>query len=86
MKNEQSDPNKKEALSASESDKDAVDVLLNKATDSFKWWNNLATFNQEDALVMTLFKISVRVVGVVLMILLSPFALVALIVAFMAAL
>ncbi len=66
------------------SDKKPTDLLLDKAADSFKWWNNLATLNKEDSILMTIFKISIRIVGILLMIAISPFALIGLIVAFMA--
>ncbi len=66
------------------SDKKAADVLIDKATESFKWWNNLATLNKEDSILMTIFKISIRIVGIIIMIAISPFALIGLIVAFMA--
>ena len=66
------------------SDKKAADVLIDKATESFKWWNNLATLNKEDSILITIFKISIRIVGIIIMIAISPFALIGLIVAFMA--
>ena len=85
MKHKKSEQDKeKELLNTPESKKDTTDILLDKATDSFKWWNNLATINKEDSLVMLLFKLSIRVVGIIVMIIISPFALVGLIVAFMA--
>ena len=66
------------------SEKKAADVLIDKATESFNWWNNLATLNKEDSILMTIFKISIRIVGIIIMIAISPFALIGLIVAFMA--
>jgi len=86
MKNENSNTDKEGELDTSKSNKDAVNILMDKATDSYKWWDNLATFNKEDSMGMTIFKISIRGVGVIVMLLLSPFAIVALMVAFMAVL
>jgi len=86
MKSENSDTDKEGELNTSKSNKDAVNVLMDKATDSYKWWDNLATFNEEDSIGMTIFKISIRAVGVIVMLLLSPVALVAIIIAFMAVL
>ena len=66
------------------SEKKSIDLLLDKAEESFKWWNNLATLNKNDSIALSLFKIFVRIVGIIVMILISPFALVGLLVAFLA--
>ncbi len=64
--------------------KKVSDQMLDKGLETFKWWNNLATLNKEDSIPMSLFKLSIRIVGIVLMIAISPIAIIALIIAFMA--
>ena len=61
-----------------------TDLMLDKSMDAFKWWNNLATLNKEDSIPMSLVKIGVRIVGIIVLIAISPIAIVALIIAFMA--
>ncbi len=64
--------------------KKVSDQMVDKAAATFKWWNNLATLNKEDSLSMSLVKISIRIVGIVILIAISPIAIIALIIAFMA--
>ena len=64
--------------------KKVSDQMIDKGLETFKWWNNLATLNKEDSIPMSLFKISIRVVGIVILIAISPIAIIALIIAFMA--
>lgn len=62
------------------------DQMLNKASATYKWWNNLATLNKEDSIPLSMAKISIRVVGIIVLIAISPIALLALLIAFMAVL
>ncbi len=62
------------------------DQMLGKATETYKWWNKLATLNKEDSIPLTLAKISIRVVGIIVLIAISPIALLALLIAVMAVL
>ncbi len=64
--------------------KKVSDQMLDKGLETFKWWNNLATLNKEDSIPISLFKLSIRIVGIVIMIAISPIAIIALIIAFMA--
>lgn len=64
--------------------KKVSDQMIDKGLETFKWWNNLATLNKEDSIPMSLIKISIRVVGIIIMIAISPIAIIALIIAFMA--
>jgi len=64
--------------------KKASDQMIDKGLETFKWWNNLATLNKEDSVGMSLAKISIRIVGIIILIAISPIAIVALIIAFMA--
>lgn len=59
-------------------------VLVDKATETFKWWNNLATLNEEDSIGMSLLKISFRIIGIIVIVAISPIAFIMLIIAFMA--
>lgn len=67
-----------------ESDKKASTQLVDKATETYKWWNNLATLNKEDSVGMSLLKISFRIVGIIFIVAISPIAFIMLIIAFMA--
>lgn len=64
--------------------KKVSDQMVDKAAATYKWWNNLATLNKEDAFGMTVAKILIRIVGIILMIILSPIAMIALFIAFLA--
>lgn len=66
------------------SGKKMSDQMVDKGIETFKWWNNLATLNKEDSVGMSLVKIAVRIVGILVMIAISPIAIIALIIAFMA--
>lgn len=78
MENTPADKNKPEAS------KKVSDQMLDKSIETFKWWNNLATLNKEDSIPLSLVKISIRVVGIVIMIAISPIAIIALMIAFAA--
>jgi len=64
--------------------KKVSDQMIDKGLETFKWWNNLATLNKEDSIPMSLVKIAFRIVGIVIMIAISPIAILALIIAFLA--
>ena len=78
MENESPNKNQKDAP------KKVSDQMVDKGLETFKWWNNLATLNKEDSIPMSLVKISIRIVGVIVLIAISPIAIIALIIAFMA--
>ena len=40
-----------------ETSKNVRDVMVDKATDTFQWWNKLATLNKEDSIGLTILKI-----------------------------
>lgn len=69
---------------ADDTPKKMSDQMVDKAAATFKWWNNLATLNKEDSIAMSLLKISIRIIGIIILIAISPIAIVALIIAFMA--
>lgn len=57
-----------------------------KAAETYRWWDNLATLNAEDPLWLGAAKIGIRLLGIVLMLLLSPLILVGLFIALLAVL
>lgn len=75
--NENNEPEKKEK---------ATDKMMDKAADTFNWWNRMATLHEDDPIYIGFFKIMIRIVGIVIMVAISPFVLLGLIVAFTAAL
>ena len=75
---------KKTADNTEDQKKKVGDLMVNKATETFKWWNNLTTLNQEDSTRMSLLKIGFRIIGIVVMIAISPIAILAVFIAFLA--
>lgn len=65
-------------------EKKVGDLMVDKATETFKWWNNLATLNKEDSTRMSLLKIGFRIIGIVVLIAISPIAILAVFIAFLA--
>jgi len=60
------------------------DRIMNKLLSVLKWWNDLATLNADDPFLLGVFKIAIRLVGIIILIIMSPFVLLALFVAFTA--
>jgi len=63
----------------------STDKMMNKATDTYNWWNNMVTLKEEDPIYLGFFKIMLRVIGIVIMIGISPLVIFGLFVAFAAA-
>lgn len=53
-----------------------ADQLTQKAQSAYRWWDNLATLNAEDPVPVMLGKLAVRVVGILVLLALSPFILI----------
>ena len=66
----------------SATDDNAVDAYKNKLTETYRWWDNLATINAEDPFLVGAAKIGVRVLGIIILLAMSPFILLGLIMAF----
>ncbi len=66
--------------------KKSSNKFVDKATKTFQWWNKLATLNANDPIALGVFKIGIRIIGIIILILLSPFVIISIIVGFMAAL
>lgn len=77
---------KKPSDNPEDQEKKVADLMVDKATETFKWWNNLATLNKEDSTGMSLLKIGFRIVGVAVLIAISPIAILAVFIAFLAVL
>ncbi|TXF86025.1 hypothetical protein FUA23_20020 [Neolewinella aurantiaca] len=60
------------------------DALAEKAKSAYQWWDNLATLNADDPLWMGALKIGVRVLGVLILLALSPLILLGVMLAFIA--
>lgn len=75
-----------EKESTSPANKKPSNQVLDKATETYKWWDNLATMQPEDPIPLTIAKIFVRIVGIIILVALSPIALIAVIIAFFAVL
>lgn len=73
---ENNDPEKKEK---------PTDIMMDKAADTFNWWNKMATLQEDDPIYIGFFKIMLRVIGIAFMIAISPLVILGLVVAFTAA-
>lgn len=62
----------------------AGDELADKAKAAYQWWDNLATFHPEDPFWVGGLKILVRVVGILVLLALSPLILLGFLFAFLA--
>ncbi|MFK8162954.1 MAG: hypothetical protein AB8H12_10875 [Lewinella sp.] len=58
--------------------------LAEKAQAAYRWWDNLATFHAEDPLWLGAAKIGIRVVGILVLLAMSPLILLGLLLALMA--
>ena len=57
-------------------------ALADKATETYKWWNNLATLHPEDPFLVGAGKIGIRLIGILVLLAMSPLIILGLIVAF----
>ncbi len=64
----------------------AAKELSDKAADTYQWWNNLATINAEDPFLVGAAKIGIRLLGILVLLVLSPVILLGVIIAFFAVL
>ena len=63
----------------------ATDQMMDKAADSLNWWNKAATINEDDPIWVGFIKIVIRIIGILLLIAISPFVILGLIVGMTAA-
>ncbi|MFT6319837.1 MAG: hypothetical protein ACJAT4_000754 [Granulosicoccus sp.] len=63
----------------------ASDKIMDKAADKLNWWNRAATINEDDSMWVGFTKIVIRIIGILLLIAISPFVIIGLIVGMTAA-
>ncbi|WMX17232.1 MULTISPECIES: hypothetical protein [unclassified Aureispira] len=49
-------------------------VVLEKISKTLKWWNHAAAIHAEDSILVIALKLSIRVIGIAVLVALSPFA------------
>ena len=64
-------------------DPSATDKMLDKAADTINWWTRISRINAEDAVHVVAMKVMMRIVGIILLIIISPFAIMGLIIGFL---
>ena len=64
-------------------DPSATDKMLDKAADTINWWTKISRINADDAVHIAFMKIMMRIVGIILLIIISPFAILGLIIGFL---
>lgn len=60
----------------------AGNALTEKAAETYKWWNNLATLHPEDPFLVGVGKIGIRLLGILILLALSPLIIAGLVIAF----
>lgn len=60
------------------------EAVADKVKGAYQWWDNLATLNAEDPIWVSALKVGVRVIGVIVLIAISPLAILGLIMGLMA--
>lgn len=63
----------------------ATDKMMDKASDSLNWWNRTVTINEDDSIWVGAIKIIIRIIGILLLIAISPLVILGLIVGMTAA-
>ena len=61
-----------------------TDALAEKAKATYEWWDNLATLNADDPVWLFLPKILARLLGILILLALSPLILFGILIAFLA--
>ncbi len=62
------------------------DKMLGKAADTLNWWNKISSINEDDSLGVGILKIGIRILGILILLAISPFVILGLIVGMTAAL
>ena len=60
------------------------DKLAERAKSAYQWWDDLATLREDDPFLVGAAKIGARVLGIIVLLALSPFILLGLVMAFVA--
>ena len=69
--------------SSNSSNKSVTDGVIGKASETYNRWNESATVKKEDSTAVVVFKLTIRILGIILLVALSPIALVVLFIAFL---
>lgn len=77
---------KKDENNSSKKESSKTDKMMDKAADTFNWWNKMATINKDDSIFVGFCKIILRVIGILFLLAISPFVILGLIVGMTAAL
>jgi len=64
-------------------DPTTTDKMLDKAADTINWWTKVSRINADDAVSIVLLKIMMRIIGIIFLIIISPFAILGLIIGFL---
>ena len=64
-------------------DPTTTDKMLDKAADTINWWTRVSRINADDAVSVVLMKVMMRIVGIIFLIIISPFAILGLIIGFL---
>ena len=64
-------------------DPTTTDKMLDKAADTINWWTKISRINADDAIYIAFLKILMRIVGIILLLIISPFAIMGLIIGFL---
>ena len=70
----------------SEKKPSSTDKMMNKAADTFNWWNRISKINNDDPIWIGAIKILIRIIGILILLAISPFVILGLIVGMTAAL
>jgi hypothetical protein len=82
--NNQKEPENADPEKTAEPSPSASEELSSKAVAAYEWWDNLATFHPDDPLWLGGAKILVRIVGVLVLLALSPLIILGFLFAFLA--
>lgn len=61
------------------------DKMLDKAATTLNWWNRAASINADDPFWVGVIKIGIRIIGILILLAISPFVIIGLILGFIAA-
>ncbi len=75
----------KNEKSPSKENQGVSDKMLDKAAETLNWWNRIASINADDPFWVGVIKIGVRIIGILILLAISPFVIIGLILGFIAA-
>lgn len=60
-------------------------TIMGKTAATYQWWNNLSTINAQDPILVSILKIGFRVLGILILIAISPLVILGVLFAFIGA-